>query len=1042
MKKGMTLIFSAFLLAASAFGIAACGDKKTDTVSDDIVNGGFEQGVGDLTGWTKTGSAFSQYGVVNTDKVGNVVVGKVGNNFFSGYEAGNPQFTGTLTSDTFKLGGTGKIGFLLGAGKNGDKCYVEFYEEGNDTPLLKITNTAFNAPYVTDHLIRNIADLSEYVGKNIYIKVTDNDKGDAEEYSYVNLDDFKVYQTEAEVEAAQKERDDKLAEIGAPEFSEDPTETTIKNGDFEDGMNNWLVLEGNTFGPSVIGDASELFWNTRSFNAEGEKFLNGYKDDESFTGAVRSTKFTLAGDGIISLLLGGSGQDDIYVAVCDGETDEELFVVSPAEHFKDPELSENMLRKYIDARAYIGKVLYIKIVDGAASPFGAITVDSVRVSMTEEETVALMQQDYAWAQGLPAEDVSASATQKYYNDYDYPYELPVLRFATAAANRAVKASETPADLTQFLADVVPAYGGIPAEEIAVSIVKVAFGEQEFTSGFDAFDLSEAGVYTVTYQAVYESLSLSATFTVEVTDEYSIMNGGFETGSLAGWTYEQGTGNGQIAGDAAVSSATEWWVQRMPYNKVGTYHFDGWAANATESNTYWLRSSVFTLGGSGWISFKMGGNAAVVKVFKEDGTRIGEFVNTAFADVAFPNIDEGCRLATMTTFAANLSDYSGERLYIELHDVSASGWAVAFFDDIITYYETAPDVASLSDTVQFYKKVDGVQQEEPTSYNIPWVIAANTADQLIIVDPAQNVTTETKTVDLNTYLSGVSATILGQTVSGVLVDIVKVSDGEQDVTEGFDSFLLETGKTYIVSYKVSDPASGKFAEATFSIVVTSSYQIINGDFETGDLTGWTIVEGEGVSVSNAKVFWERDANFFDMNGETVQYYMQEGNYFLVTDEAKTVVIKSSDFVVEGDGIIAFKFGIAKNAVSYVALCDAQTDEELIKVDNTAYFNDPLTAQALLRRFMDAGDYVGREVYVKVVDGATSDFGFLNFDDLRVNLSETEAQELIDAEKEWASSYRQDVLDSSEEMGSRTKEIIQAIRNYYVQLALPASEESAN
>ena len=218
--------------------------------------------------------------------------------------------------------------------------------------------------------------------------------------------------------------------------------------------------------------------------------------------------------------------------------------------------------------------------------------------------------------------------------------------------------------------------------------------------------------------------------------------------------------------------------------------------------------------------------------------------------------------------------------------------------------------------------------------------------------------------------------------------------------------------------------------------------MNGDFETGDLTGWTIVEGEGVSVSNAKVFWERDANFFDMNGETVQYYMQEGNYFLVTDEAKTVVIKSSDFVVEGDGIIAFKFGIAKNAVSYVALCDAQTDEELIKVDNTAYFNDPLTAQALLRRFMDAGDYVGREVYVKVVDGATSDFGFLNFDDLRVNLSETEAQELIDAEKEWASSYRQDVLDSSEEMGSRTKEIIQAIRNYYVQLALPASEESAN
>ena len=766
-----------------------------------------------------------------------------------------------------------------------------------------------------------------------------------------------------------------------PEFSEDPTETTIKNGDFEDGMNNWLVLEGNTFGPSVIGDASELFWNTRSFNAEGEKFLNGYKDDESFTGAVRSTKFTLAGDGIISLLLGGSGQDDIYVAVCDGETDKELFVVSPAEHFKDPELSENMLRKYIDASAYIGKVLYIKIVDGAASPFGAITVDSVRVSMTEEETVALMQQDYAWAQGLPAEDVSASATQKYYNDYNYPYELPVLRFATAAANRAVKASETPADLTEFLADVVPAYGSIPAEEIAVSIVKVAFGEQEFTSGFDAFDLSKTGVYTVTYQAVYETLSLSATFTVEVTDEYHIMNGGFETGSLAGWTFEQGTGNGQIAGDAAVSNAVEWWGERMPYNKVGTYHFDGWAANATESNTYWLRSSVFTLGGSGWISFKMGGNAAVVKVFKEDGTRIGEFVNTAFADVAFPNIDEGCRLATMTTFAADLSDYLGERLYIELHDVSASGWAVAFFDDIITYYETAPDVASLSDTVQFYKKVDGVQQEEPTSYNIPWVIAANTADQLIIVDPAQNVTTETKTVDLNTYLSGVSATILGQTVSGVLVDIVKVSDGAQDVTEGFDSFLLETGKTYTVSYRVSDPASGKFAEATFSIVVTSSYQIINGDFETGDLTGWSVEEG--TAFADVNVFGDTDC----WNGS----YNQQGNYHLDgwqgANEAGKGVLRSSVFTLGGTGKISFRLGGGNNAeATYISV--KKTDgTEVARFTNTK--QEPYNGGAGMgEQYMwvyvfdlTAVASLGDQLYIEIVDNAESGWGLLFVDDIK-------------------------------------------------------------
>ena len=336
---------------------------------------------------------------------------------------------------------------------------------------------------------------------------------------------------------------------------------------------------------------------------------------------------------------------------------------------------------------------------------------------------------------------------------------------------------------------------------------------------------------------------------------------------------------------------------------------------------------------------------------------------------------------MTTFAANLSDYSGERLYIELHDVSASGWAVAFFDDIITYYETAPDVASLSDTVQFYKKVDGVQQEEPTSYNIPWVIAANTADQLIIVDPAQNVTTETKTVDLNTYLSGVSATILGQTVSGVLVDIVKVSDGAQDVTEGFDSFLLETGKTYIVSYKVSDPASGKFAEATFSIVVTSSYQIINGDFETGDLTGWSVEEG--TAFADVNVFGDTDC----WNGS----YNQQGNYHLDgwkgADEPGKGVLRSSVFTLGGTGKISFRLGGGNNAeATYISV--KKTDgTEVARFTNTK--QEPYNGGAGMgEQYMwvyvfdlTAVASLGDQLYIEIVDNAESGWGLLFVDDIK-------------------------------------------------------------
>lgn len=212
-------------------------------------------------------------------------------------------------------------------------------------------------------------------------------------------------------------------------------------------------------------------------------------------------------------------------------------------------------------------------------------------------------------------------------------------------------------------------------------------------------------------------------------------------------------------------------------------------------------------------------------------------------------------------------------------------------------------------------------------------------------------------------------------------------------------------------------------------------ITNGDFETGDLTGWTVVNGDDASVSviNRTVFWEGDENFFDMNGETVQKYLQDGEYFLVTDETNLVAIKSETFTLKGDGIISFKFGIAKSPVNYVALCDASTNAELIKVTND-YFSDPTRAQVLLRRFMYANDYIGRNVYIKIVDGATQDCGFVGFDSLKVNLTVAQAQEILTADKQWAATYRQDVIDSNASMGGQAKNIVNAIRDYYSDLTV--------
>ena len=297
-------------------------------------------------------------------------------------------------------------------------------------------------------------------------------------------------------------------------------------------------------------------------------------------------------------------------------------------------------------------------------------------------------------------------------------------------------------LTFALACSAAACGGNEASgnSSVISTDSTAGGSDSVTGGSDSVtggnsDSVTGGSDSVTGGS--DSVTGGSDSTVDSSDsteqpavdaKYLIVNGDFETGDLTGWTYQEGEGDGQILGAEAVISESTWWAERLPYNKEGTYHFDGWAAKGGEgeADTYTLKSSTFTLGGSGWISFKMAGNAAAVKVYKADGTQIAYYKNTAFADVSFPNINEGCRLATMTTFAADLSDYLGEELYVELCDETAEGWAVAFFDDIVTYYETAPNIAALSDKVSFYYKPAGEEEQEdtPTEYNIPWVQAVN------------------------------------------------------------------------------------------------------------------------------------------------------------------------------------------------------------------------------------------------------------------------------------------------------------------------------
>lgn len=174
----------------------------------------------------------------------------------------------------------------------------------------------------------------------------------------------------------------------------------------------------------------------------------------------------------------------------------------------------------------------------------------------------------------------------------------------------------------------------------------------------------------------------------------ITNPDFEDG-FNGWSYI----NGEGLNENPVREATHFWGEDIPFNNHGQKLFCGWDATENEALSYGIKSSTFTLGGSGVISFKMGGRNALAKVVLENGMVVTSYKNTEYNSSNFPRPEEGNRQGTMVTFVADLSNYVGLEMHLEFYDSDTQGdWGVLFVDDIRTYYYVAPTVRSLSNMV--------------------------------------------------------------------------------------------------------------------------------------------------------------------------------------------------------------------------------------------------------------------------------------------------------------------------------------------------------
>ncbi len=144
-----------------------------------------------------------------------------------------------------------------------------------------------------------------------------------------------------------------------------------------------------------------------------------------------------------------------------------------------------------------------------------------------------------------------------------------------------------------------------------------------------------------------------------------------------------------------------------------------------------------------------------------------------------------------------------------------------------------------------------------------------------------------------------------------------------------------------------------------------------DFETGDLQGWSITEGAfGLVVCDRATF-----------RNTGEIYNKQGTYYLCSLETPeygsgdpyTGVVRSPTFVL-ADPFVSFLVGGGAGEGVYMALCLAEGDA----VVRQARGRDTETMD---RHIWDVREFVGRRVYLLMVDRATGGWGHVTFDDFR-------------------------------------------------------------
>jgi hypothetical protein len=162
-----------------------------------------------------------------------------------------------------------------------------------------------------------------------------------------------------------------------------------------------------------------------------------------------------------------------------------------------------------------------------------------------------------------------------------------------------------------------------------------------------------------------------------------------------------------------------------------------------------------------------------------------------------------------------------------------------------------------------------------------------------------------------------------------------------------------------------------------VTYTPKTYFANHDFESGNLSGWTVVSGTAFSASNVV-----DTN--TAVGGTNEPFNKQGDYafwgWKAAGDTPVGEMRSPTFTV-APGDARFKIGGGNDLTNlYVGLVDAATGTVLEKATGTS-------SESMRWVVWNMDKYAGRSVYVRVYDNATGGWGHIDVDDVNVPVYST-------------------------------------------------------